>query len=76
MKARDLFEATAKELLARLKGGECEHCGRTAASASELNIVRQFLRDNKVEFLPEEKTDDPIANLIDSMPEFTPPEYA
>lgn len=46
--AEALHEQLAKQLLARLCEDTCDTCGRSAASATLLTVIRQFLSDNDV----------------------------
>jgi hypothetical protein len=43
-----LFQALASQLLARVTGDTCEHCGRSAATAQDLTVLRLFLSDNSI----------------------------
>ena len=54
-----LHENLAVELLNKVKSGE--------ATASEMNVARQFLKDNGIECIPTEnnKMDDLMKNLPD-----------
>ena len=56
-----LNNVLTQELLHRVASGE--------ASAGDLNVARQFLRDNHIEALP--VADSPLKNLLDTLP---PPE--
>jgi len=58
-KLEELHELLAEELKKRLLSGE--------ASSSELNVIRQFLRDNHIAGLPTE--DNHLGQLISSLPE-------
>lgn len=49
-----LHEELARDLLTRLRSGE--------ASASELNVVRQFLKDNHIDSIAAK--DNPLGQLI------------
>ena len=49
----------AKELLGKIQSGE--------AKAGDLNVARQFLKDNGVEFLPVEKN--PMQELMENLPD-------
>jgi hypothetical protein len=51
-------EELAKELLRRIKSGE--------ASATDLNVARQFLKDNGIEALP--TAHNPLGNLLEGLP--------
>ncbi len=53
-----LHTSLAKELLARVQSGE--------ATASDLAVVRQFLKDNGVDSVP--KTGNPVHNLAQALP--------
>ena len=55
--ATDLLDALAKELLKKVKSGD--------ASAQELNVARQFLKDNKIECIPTKENS--IGQLEESM---------
>jgi hypothetical protein len=71
-KAAELHRVLAEMLLGRLRSVQCEHCGATGASAAELNVARQFLKDNGIDFHtvnPEE----PIQKLAAVLP-FKSPE--
>ena len=54
-----LHECLAKELLGKIKSGE--------AKAGDLNVARQFLKDNGVECLPVEKN--PMQELMNNLPD-------
>ena len=54
-----LHECLAKELLGKIKSGE--------AKAGDLNVARQFLKDNGVECLPVEKN--PMEELMNNLPD-------
>jgi len=56
-----LHTVLTQELLNRVRSGE--------ATAGDLNVARQFLRDNHIEASPVE--DSPLKNLLESLP---PPE--
>ena len=56
-----LHNVLTQELLNRITSGD--------ASAGDLNVARQFLRDNHIEALP--VADSPLKNLLDTLP---PPE--
>lgn len=60
---RDLLEQlqseTVKALLDRVRSGE--------ATASDLNVARQLLKDNGVDTIP--KKGDPLAQLQDALPD-------
>ena len=49
----------AKELLDKIKSGD--------AKAGDLNVARQFLKDNGVECLPVEKN--PMQELMENLPD-------
>ena len=49
----------AKELLGKIKSGE--------AKAGDLNVARQFLKDNGVECIP--VADNPMAELMNNLPD-------
>ena len=53
-----LHTELAQELLDRVRSGE--------AKASELNVIRQFLKDNGIEGLPVDNT--PLKELVDELP--------
>lgn len=61
VKARVLFDALADVLIARVKSGD--------ASAGELNVARQFLKDNGVDCIP--RTGGKLHSLTQALP-FTP----
>ena len=54
-----LHECLAKELLGKIKSGE--------AKAGDLNVARQFLKDNGIECLPVEKN--PMQELMENLPD-------
>ncbi len=54
-----LHECLAKELLGKIKSGE--------AKAGDLNVARQFLKDNGIECLPVEKN--PMQELMNNLPD-------
>ncbi|MFB2563656.1 hypothetical protein [Rhizobium sp. IMFF44] len=53
-----LHEEMAKKLLDKVRSGE--------VTAAELNVARQFLKDNNIDSVPKEGT--PIANLATELP--------
>jgi len=53
-----LHTELAQELLDKVRSGE--------AKASELNVARQFLKDNGIEGLPVDNT--PLKELVDELP--------
>ena len=54
----ELHIELAQTLLDRVRSGE--------AKASDLNVARQFLKDNGIEGLPVENT--PLKDLVDEIP--------
>lgn len=56
----ELHEMFAKVLMDKLKSGEC--------TSSELNVIRQFLKDNNIECVGEEN--DTINNILETLPAF------
>ena len=54
----ELHTELAQELLDKVRSGE--------AKASELNVARQFLKDNGIEGLPVDNT--PLKELVDELP--------
>ena len=54
---------TAQELLTKVRSG--------TAKASDLNVARQFLKDNGVESIPVDNS--PLKSLVDELP-FSDPE--
>ena len=62
MKREDIFDklhdAVAQTLLEKIQSGE--------ANASDLNVARQFLRDNGIAGIPQENS--PLKNLMDELP--------
>jgi len=59
-KLSKLHEMLCDELTKRLNGDE-------PLTASELNVIRQFLKDNNVDALPTD--DSPLAEVLKSLPE-------
>ena len=57
-KLKELHEVLATELLKRVKDPE--------AKASDLNVARQFLKDNGIEAIPVENS--PLKSLVDELP--------
>ena len=53
-----LHEELAQSLLERLRSGE--------AKAADLNVIRQFLKDNNIDSVPKEGS--PLANLVHELP--------
>ena len=53
-----LHDAVATSLLEKVQSGE--------ANASDLNVARQFLRDNGIAGIPQENS--PLKNLMDELP--------
>ena len=53
-----LHTELAQELLDKIRSGE--------AKASELNVARQFLKDNGIEGLPMDNS--PLKELVDELP--------
>ena len=62
MKREDIFDklhdAVANTLLEKIVSGD--------ANASDLNVARQFLRDNGIAGIPQENS--PLKNLMDELP--------
>ena len=56
----DLHEELAKQLLGTVQTGE--------ATASILNVARQFLKDNGIDGVPTQGN--PLDNLIHALPDF------
>lgn len=54
----ELHEKLANTLLQKVKSGE--------VTAAELNVARQFLKDNNVDAIPKEGS--PLQQLTDSLP--------
>jgi|TARA_B100001964_G_C14013835_1_gene500632 hypothetical protein len=54
----ELHDELATTLLAKIKSGE--------ANASDLNVARQFLRDNGIAGIPADNS--PLKNLMDELP--------
>lgn len=54
----ELHENLANKLLAKVKSGE--------VTAAELNVARQFLKDNNIDAVPKEGS--PLQNLTDALP--------
>nr|BAR33356.1 putative DNA maturase A [uncultured Mediterranean phage uvMED] len=57
-KLKELHGVLADELLKRVKDPECK--------SSDLNVARQFLRDNNIDAVPTE--DSPLAKLMEELP--------
>ena len=57
-KLKELHGVLAQELLKRVKDPE--------AKASDLNVARQFLKDNGIEALPVDNS--PLKALVDELP--------
>ena len=57
-KLKELHAVLAEKLLAKVKDPD--------AKSSDLNVARQFLRDNGIDAVPTE--DSPLQQLIDEMP--------
>ena len=55
----ELHKLLAEELKARLLSGEC--------SPAELNVIRQFLRDNHIDGLPAEGS--ALGDIVAELPE-------
>ena len=55
---KELHEVLATELLKRVKDPE--------AKSSDLNVARQFLKDNGIDAVP--VNDNPLAKLVDELP--------
>ena len=58
IKLRELHGILAEKLLEKVKDPECK--------SADLNVARQFLRDNGIDAVPTE--DSPLQKLIDEMP--------
>ena len=54
-----LHECLAKELLGKIQSGE--------AKAGDLNVARQFLKDNGIECIPVENN--PMEELMNNLPD-------
>ena len=59
-------EDSLKELHTRLAERLLERIKEKDVKASDLNVARQFLRDNGIDAVPTENS--PLQNLIDEMP--------
>ena len=57
-KLKELHAILAEKLLEKVKDPECK--------SSDLNVARQFLRDNGIDAVPTEGT--PLQNLVDELP--------
>lgn len=57
-KLKELHEVLATELLKRVKD--------TDAKSSDLNVARQFLKDNNIDAVPVE--DSPLKKLMEELP--------
>ena len=57
-KLKELHAVIAEKLLKLVKDPECK--------SSDLNIARQFLRDNNIDCVPVEGS--PLQNLVDELP--------
>ena len=57
-KLRQLHAILAEKLLEKVKDPECK--------SADLNVARQFLRDNGIDAVPVDNS--PLQNLIDEMP--------
>ena len=57
-KLKELHAVLAEKLLKLVKDPECK--------SSDLNIARQFLRDNNIDCVPVEGS--PLQNLVDELP--------
>ena len=53
-----LHTELALQLLERLRSGE--------AKAADLNVIRQFLKDNGIDSVPKEES--PLGNLVNELP--------
>ena len=60
-----LHEMLCDELIARLKDGDG---GEGVTTPATFNVIRQFLKDNHVEFLDGDD-DNPMAELMRDLPE-------
>jgi len=61
-----LHELLAQEFVDRLQAGKCTNCGRTPATAQELEAMRKFLADNGI--VGGMNSLAPIRSLTDDMP--------
>ena len=59
-------EDSLKELHTRLAERLLERIKEKDVKASDLNVARQFLRDNGIDAVPADNS--PLQNLIDEMP--------
>ena len=57
-KLKELHAILAEKLLEKVKDPECK--------SADLNVARQFLRDNGIDAVPTD--DSPLQKLIDEMP--------
>ena len=57
-KLKELHAVLAEKLLEKVKDPECK--------SADLNVARQFLKDNGIDAVPTE--DSPLQKLIDEMP--------
>jgi hypothetical protein len=67
----ELNAALGEELKRRLTKGNCEHCGRSAASHQELTVIRQWISDNDV---ASARQVPPLRSVISNMPFSEPDE--
>ena len=58
IKLKELHAILAEKLLEKVKDPECK--------SADLNVARQFLRDNNIDCVPVDGS--PLQNLIDEMP--------
>lgn len=56
----ELHECLAEQLLERIQDGD--------AKSSDLNVARQFLKDNGIDGVPTQGN--PLDNLVHSLPDF------
>ena len=67
----DLIAALGEELKRRLTKGNCEHCGRSAASHQELTVIRQWIADNDT---ASARQMPPLRSVVEKLPFSDPDE--
>lgn len=72
--AAALSQGLMRELLIRLQAAPCEHCGRSAVTTQELDLIRKFIADSDLKALKDSATLAVRGTIADNLP-FMEPAY-
>ena len=59
----------AEKMLERVRGGVDDQGEEIKLSAAEMNVIRQFLKDNGIDSVPQKN--DPLGKLASELPDFS-----